>query len=390
VDTLQPIVPPLTPTDQGTPPADQRMPKRRHRIWAIPLVVIVMVFVGVVLIQNFRTVDYFAVAPGGASSAQARIVVGKGVESHDSKGKVLFVTVREPQLTALAKWVAGEEDDVEVVEKQRILGDQTPEQNRQENLKLMAYSKDFASFVALKRLGYDVKVSDGGVSIASLCLESTDGKTCSKEAPAATVLKDDDLITDIDGTPINIASDIAPVLAGRKDGDLVSVTVKRGNDTLTVDAPLTSDSGRVILGIIPDPRPPDTIKFQLPVDVSIDSGQVGGPSAGLAFTLAILDQLTPGEITGGAKVAATGTIGLDGRVGAIGGLPQKAVAVREAGAKVFMVPDEQTSDEIAEARRLTDNQLEIVTVSSLDDALHELATLGGNAESLGTPGAGKG
>jgi Lon-like protease len=231
-------------------------------------------------------------------------------------------------------------------------------------------------------------VSDGGVSIASLCLESADGKTCSKEAPAAAVLKDDDLITDIDGTPINITSDIAPVLAGKKDGDLVSVTVKRGNDTVTVDAPLTSDSGRVILGIIPDPRPPDTIKFQLPVDVSIDSGQVGGPSAGLAFTLAILDRLTCGDITGGAKVAATGTIGLDGRVGAIGGLPQKAVAVRESGAEVFMVPDEQSSEEIAEAKRLTDNQLEIVTVSSLDDALHELATLGGNAESLGTPGDG--
>jgi PDZ domain-containing protein len=366
------------------------MPDRRHRIWAIPILVIVMLFVGVVLTQNFRTVGYFAVAPGDASSAQSRVVLGSGVEHYSSKGQVLFVTVREPQLTALARWVADQQDDVEVVEKSRILGDETPEQNRQENLKLMAYSKDFAAFVALKRLGYAVKVSDGGVSIASLCLESTDGKTCSREAPSAAVLKDGDLITAVDGTPVNITTDIGPALAGKKDGDVVSVTVKRDSDTLTVDATLTSDSGRVILGIIPDPRPPDTIRFQLPLDVSIDSGEVGGPSAGLAFTLALLDELTPGDLTGGAKVAATGEISLDGRVGAIGGLPQKAVAVRDSGAKVFIVPAEQPADEIAQAKKLTDNQLQIVTVASLDEALHELATLGGNAEALGTPGAASG
>jgi PDZ domain-containing protein len=369
------------------PPAREAIPNHRHRIWAIPLVVIVMLFVGVVLIQNFRTIDFYAVAPGDASSAQQRVEIGPGIDHYSSKGQVLFVTVREPQLTALARWVADQEDDVEIVEKQRLLGDQTPEENRQENLKLMAYSKDFASFVALKRLGYAVKVSDGGVSIASLCLESTDGKTCSKEAPSAAVLKDGDIIIAIDGTPINITSDIAPVLAGKKDGDSVSVTVRRGADTVTVDAPLTSDSGRVILGIIPDPNPPVTTKFELPLDVHIDSGEVGGPSAGLAFTLALLDELTPGDLTGGAKVAATGTISLDGRVGAIGGLPQKAVAVRDAGAKVFMVPDTQSADEIADAKRLTDNELQIVTVSSLDDALKELALLGGNADSLGTPGA---
>lgn len=363
------------------------MPKRGHRIWAVPLVVIVLAFVGVVLVQNFRTVGYYAVAPGDASSAQKRVEIGTGVTHYPSDGQILFVTVREPQLTALARWVADQQDDVEVVAKQRILGDQTPEENRAENLKLMAYSKDFAAYVALKRLGYDVKVSDGGVSIASLCLESADGKTCSKEAPSAAVLKVGDLITAINGSPVNITSDIGPLLAGKKEGDLVSVTVKRGSDTVTVDAPLVSDSGRVIIGIRPDPRPPDTIRFQLPVDVGIDSGQVAGPSAGLAFTLALLDELTPGELTGGAKVAVTGEIDLDGSVGAIGGLPQKAVAVRDAGAKVFLVPDSQSADEIAQAKELTDNELQIITVATLDDALHQLALLGGNADALGTPGA---
>jgi PDZ domain-containing protein len=363
------------------------MPNRRHRIWAVPLVVIVFVFVGVVLLQNFRNVDYYAVAPGDASSAQKRVEIRGDVPHYSSKGQILFVTVREPQLTALARWVAEQENDVEVVARERLLGNQTPEENRAENLKLMAYSKDFAAFVALKHLGYDVKVSGGGVAINSLCLESIDGTTCSKQAPSAAVLRDGDLITAIDGTPINLTTDIASVLAGKKEGDTVSITLKRGTATLTVDAPLTSDSGRVILGIIPDPRPPDTIHFELPLDVGIDSGQVGGPSAGLAFTLALLDELTPGDLSGGVKVAATGEIGLDGRVGAIGGLPQKAVAVRDSGAKVFLVPDSQSDDEIAQAKRLTDDKLQIITVASLDDALRELTTLGGNADSLGTPGA---
>jgi PDZ domain-containing protein len=177
------------------------------------------------------------------------------------------------------------------------------------------------------------------------------------------------------------------VLAGKKDGDVVSVTVRRGSDFVTVDAPLTSDSGRVILGIIPDPDPPVTTKFELPLDVSIDSGEVGGPSAGLAFTLALLDELTPGDLTGGAKVAATGTISLDGRVGAIGGLPQKAVAVRNAGAKVFMVPDTQSPEEIAQAKRgLTDNELQIVTVSRSTMPCTSWRHSAATPTPLGTPG----
>lgn len=349
---------------------------------------VVLGFSAFVLVENFHTVEYYAVAAGSASSAQARVEVDKSVTSYHARGQVLFVTVHEPQLTGLAKWVAEQEDEVEVVPKQQLLGNETPEQNRQENLKLMAYSKDFASYVALKRLGYDVKVSGGGVAIASLCLESSDGSTCSRQAPSAAVLRAGDLITAIDGATVNLPTDIATALAGRKEGDVVSVTVKRDGDPVTVQATLTSDSGRVILGIIPDERPPDSIRFELPFNVQIDSGQVGGPSAGLAFTLALLDELTPGELTGGTRVAATGTISLDGRVGAIGGLPQKAVAVRDAGAKVFLVPASQTEEEIAAARRNAGGGVTVIPVSTLDDALHELATLGGNAESLGTPGAG--
>ena len=120
--------------------------------------------------------------------------------------------------------------------------------------------------------------------------------------------------------------------------------------------------------------------FSLPFEVAIDSGKVGGPSAGLEFALSILDQLTPGELTGGGKVAVTGTIELDGTVGPVGGVPQKTVTVRRAGAKLFLVPKEQ----VAEAQAKATDGVEVVGVGTLDEAIEALAARGGDRS--GIPG----
>jgi PDZ domain-containing protein len=121
-----------------------------------------------------------------------------------------------------------------------------------------------------------------------------------------------------------------------------------------------------------------------PHEVTIDSGQVGGPSAGLAFTLGVIDLLTPGDLTGGTEITATGTIRPDGSVGAIGGVQQKAAAVRRAGVRLFLVPAEQTPEELARARELAGKGVEIVPVKTLDEALDVLATRGG--EEIAMPG----
>jgi PDZ domain-containing protein len=121
--------------------------------------------------------------------------------------------------------------------------------------------------------------------------------------------------------------------------------------------------------------------------VSIDSGQVGGPSAGLAFTLGLIDKLSAGELTGGRTVAATGTIDVDGFVGDVGGVPQKTAAVIASGASVFLVP----ANEFDEATARAGTRLEVVKVDTLKDALSALGRLGGDvaalgAASTGTPG----
>jgi len=134
--------------------------------------------------------------------------------------------------------------------------------------------------------------------------------------------------------------------------------------------PADDDAGRAIIGIIPEER---ITGFDLPIDVAIDSGQVGGPSGGLAFTLSVIDVLTPGELGRDHKVAVTGTMALDGTVGPVGGTAQKAVAVRNAGYEVFLVPPE----ELEEVKAAVGDDLRVIAVDTLAAALEALASLGG-------------
>ena len=218
-----------------------------------------------------------------------------------------------------------------------LFGDQTREENRAQNLKLMGYSKETAAYVALKRLGYDVGLTGGGPVIESLCLEYKDPNdaksACVRPAPADAVLDPGDAIVAVDGQPVVLAEDVAPLLAGKSPGDVVTVTIvpAGSQERKDVKVPLTtSTDGRTIIGFIPvEGGVHEDIGYQLPVTATISSDEIGGPSAGLAFTLTLLDQLTPGDITGGRKIAATGAINLDGSVGNIGGLRQKTVAVKE-------------------------------------------------------------
>jgi Lon-like protease len=169
------------------------------------------------------------------------------------------------------------------------------------------------------------------------------------------------------------------VLVGKQPGDVVTMQIQRPEQgELEVDVELSAspdDPDRTIVGFYPF----DTARVELPFELSIDPNGVGGPSAGLAFTLSIIDELTPGELTGGSDVAVTGTIGLDGDVGPIGGLRQKASAVAQSGADVFIVPADQGEDDIAAAQAAAGDDLVIVPVATLEEALAALIEFGGDA-----------
>ncbi|MHB2028786.1 MAG: S16 family serine protease, partial [Acidimicrobiales bacterium] len=115
------------------------------------------------------------------------------------------------------------------------------------------------------------------------------------------------------------------------------------------------------------------VAYRLPAKVSINTANIGGPSAGLAMTLALINELSHGSLTGHHVVAATGTISVNGVVGDVGGVAEKTVAVQRAGAQYFLVPQV----EVATARQAAAPGLTILGVTSLAEALHDLRALGG-------------
>ncbi len=375
VDTLNSTV---LPTDVAPDPGDGEPSRPRH-VWRWLSVLGVVALVGLVA-SLFVYLPYYAYTPGSATDTEGVIEIN-GVQSYPSEGEIDYTTVRIKRVTAFRAIQAWLDPAIDVVSERAYLGSFSRSENKAFNLELMGASKEAAIYVALTKLGYEIPVSGGGAVVREV----------SPDVPAASVLKVGDVITAVNGAPVHLDTDLGPILAKFKPGDQVTLTIERPvpnsatldgtqeYDTVTELVTLAArDDGTALIGISPGTR--NDVKFDFPFEVDIDSGTVGGPSAGLAFTLGVIDALTPGELTGGAKVATTGTIDLDGRVGAVGGVKQKTVTVERAGADVFLVP----ADEADEARAAAgdDSDLKIVPVEDVDDALAALADLGGNGEEL--------
>ncbi len=207
------------------------------------------------------------------------------------------------------------------------------------------------------------------------------------DMPADGVLHPNDTIVAIDGQRFDDSDDRTRLLDGHAPGDTVTLTVQpltgEQKDVSIELAAAPDDPNRGVIGVTLFPV---VLSYDFPFAVQIDTGDGGGPSAGLAFTLALLVDLTPGDLTGGHDIAATGTISGDGSVGPVGGTGQKAAAVRANDADLFLVPRADYADAVAHAG----SNLKVVAVDDLDDALDALADLGGNADELPTVGAAAG
>jgi PDZ domain-containing protein len=322
------------------------------------------------------SVPYVALQPGSVRPVTDQVLV-EGRESFPPEQSIAFTTVSVGSTTLLEALVGWLDPNVDVLPEEEVRGDRTPDENRRYNAQLMDTSKATAIAVALTQLGEDVEVRTTGTVVRDLA----------PDGPAAAVLELDDVIVAVDGVLVDAPDLLGELLAEGGVGAEHTLTVERppGSGTTievtlaTVAAP--DDATRPIIGIAPEER---IVGFDFPFDVVIDSGTVGGPSAGLAFTLAVIDVLTPGELTGGRRVAVTGTIRLDATVGPVGGGAQKAVAVRDAGYEVFLVP----SAEVEEVRAAVGDDLEVIGVDTLAGALEALDALGGDAGSLSAAGAG--
>ncbi len=344
------------------------------RVWWLLGPLMVVIIVGSIIL-GFTTVPYSVLSPGDATAGEPLIHID-GHQSYRHRGGLLFVTVNVADHVSVGEavygWLRG---DQAVYPSHEVIGSHTPAEDFRSGVLDMRKSKEAAVVLALRHLGFVVPEIDRGALVEDV----------SRGAPAYGLLGIGDTITAVDGAPVRSLDDLRRVLAMHRPGERVTLEVRGFVQSTRIGADLGDRRQvRVKLGSFPalggerpDPNraylgistSTDAL-FTLPFPIDIDTGPVGGPSAGLAFTLSLIDRLSPEGILGGHKVAVTGTIDLDGKIGPVGGVPQKTIAVRRAGADLFIVPSSEYRQAKANA-----GSMQVEKADTLDQALRILGDL---------------
>jgi len=347
------------------------MPRRTATMLASTLMLIALLCAGV-----FITVPYSEMSPGptvntlGDHDGEPVLQIS-GHKTYATSGNLNMTTVRVTSadynmnlVEAVYGWLA---HDYKVVPHDTLYPDgKTEEQSTQENAEEFSQSQESAKVAALKEIGIPVK---------SFVIVST----VVKGSPAEGRLHAGDVIKAVDGTAVKAPGDVAKLVTKHEPGQKVVFTVVPAKDqaaaekknttatrtqNITMTTRTSDDSGkkRAIVGISAG------TDHTFPFSIDIKLADVGGPSAGLMFSLGIYDKLTPGSLTGGRFVAGTGTIDDNGKVGPIGGIEMKTVGARDKGARYFLTPSENCSA----AAKDTPSGLRLVKVNTIDDALAAL------------------
>ncbi len=349
------------------PPEPERRPFPRWAKFTIAVAIVTtIVFIGGFVIH----VPYSTLSPGEAVPLVDLVHVDGAKTFPTPRGDIRLLFVRERNHITVWRFLASQFDPDTDVVKDEVLNPNnlSPGQQQQEGQDEMTTAKLNATKVALEAAGYDVPAT---LIVASL----------SAGLPAAKVLHIGDVIDTADGAPIHGESDLRHQIAQHEVGGTVELGIVRGGKKETVRVGVGESDGRKVIGVGISPR------FNFPIKVTVDTAGIGGPSGGLAMTLAILDDLTPGDLTGGKRVAVTGTIDTDGNVGEIGGIEQKAVAARAAHVQLFLVPQcspddppdalAQCKNDLGRAERRVGSNVKVVPVSTFAQALSVLRDNGG-------------
>ena len=355
---------------------DDKGDARRHpssRPGLLPAALLTATFVAIAIAAalTFVGLPYVVMSPGPATNILGK-VDGKallsieGAPTYPTSGSLDFTTVsvdggpgvRVNVYDLAQAWLSGSR---EILPVDQVFPPQQSEKDaKEEGAAEMAGSQSIAAATALRALGKDV---DEMIVISGV----PDG------SPSTGVFEPDDELVTVDGDPATSSEAVRAAVQRHKPGDTFPVVVRRDGKEQTVTAKTGQSGGRTVMGV------GLRLDYDLPVDVTLRTGNVGGPSAGLMFSLAIYDALTPGELTGGKKIAGTGTMDDDGTVGPIGGIRQKLIGARRAGADFFLAP----ADNCAEVVGNVPDGLRVVKVASFDDGVAAVRDIGtGKAASL--------
>ena len=377
-----PSFPPPPPSSTAPPPGGPAaVPARASRgrtVAAIALSLLGVLIVVVVIAGFLIRVPYVVISPGEAMPLDSGVVTISGAPTFENDNDVLFLTVRVTnQKPNLWRFITASLDpDVAVEKRSLVVGCLNPEESSRYNTLLMQQSQGDAKNVALTRLGYTVTADPPRVTIVETC----------PGAPAYGQLAVGDQVLAVDGEGVTDSSQLVSLVRARNPGEDVGFTVERDGMTRTATVtageisadgtrcrkvgPGAPGSGEACIGAASR----GFVTFHFPIEVTINTERVGGPSAGLAFTLAIIDDLTPGALTDGKRVAVTGSIASDGTVEPVGGIEQKAITARRNGVQLMLVP----GSEVAEARNGAEG-MKVVGVETIDDALAALQEAGGSS-----------
>jgi PDZ domain-containing protein len=302
--------------------------------------------------------DEFIFTPDRAESLAGRVEVEDAMPAGDESVYSVNVFVR--RLSVLERFLPFvKPDGSTVVPEQQLLPPGASEEERdRNNVEDMERSEQIAAVVALRALGYEVKATPTGILVVGVAAD----------APAAGKLEQGDVVVEVDGVPVATPDELRRGIGQHAPGDDVRLVVLRDDRRVPVTVgtiPNPLDPERPVVGIQID----QAADIELPVDVDIDLGPVGGPSAGLPFALEIARKLGR-DITRGCRVAATGELALDGSVVPVGGLKQKTYGVRRSDVDLFLVP---VGENAAIARQYADD-VRVIPVRSFQQALRRLAT----------------
>ncbi|MFG3707339.1 PDZ domain-containing protein [Micromonospora sp. NPDC047670] len=302
-------------------------------------------------------IPYVVLGPGPTVNTLGKengkeVIQVTGRETSTSAGQLRLTTVGVQPTVKLRSAIQGWFSDDEAVVPRELVypPGESRKQIDERNAEDFKVSQSSAETAALRELGYPVQVVV---------------KTVTADGPAAGVLKPGDVVTSVDGQPVPVAARLTELIRAKPAGTALEIGYTRGGAAATAKVTSREQDGRPRIGIEIEQQQPH------PFTLSIDLEDIGGPSAGLMFALGIVDKLTPEDLTGGKIIAGTGTIDDTGRVGPIGGIAQKLVGAKEAGATAFLVP----ADNCAEAVRNPQPGLPLLKVGTLDEALAALETL---------------
>ncbi|WP_084213540.1 SepM family pheromone-processing serine protease [Thermicanus aegyptius] len=353
-----------------------RMIMRKRWLTTIPILVVVIA--SLFLIQ----LPYFTMSPGAALELSPIVQVQGGYR--DEKGKLMMTTVRTDRATLFSYLYAQLSPTTDLVPLQQIL---SPNEDVNQYFKrqeaVMKDSQQTAIIVAFQKANVPIQVINKGAVVTEII----------PGMPAEKLLKAGDVITAVDGEKVENAEELISALRGRSKGEKVELSLLREGSPMTITIPLApfptewqikGEGQKVGIGIYS----PATEREVIPSKkVNFKTEHIGGPSAGLMFTLELINQLTPGDLTKGYAIAGTGTISMDGTVGPIGGIQHKVVGAKRKGAAIFFAPDNpplpgerSNYEDAVEANKRLNLGLKIIPVKKLDDALNYLSSLPPNGE----------